>query len=204
MKLWIDDQEWERRWWNGATNTLGEELKQLVYAKRMGLTTFHDGKSPFNFDLKGALVLDIGGGPCSLLLKCVNVVGVVADPCDYPTWVMARYEAAGLLYVSAKGEELEEEGNVAALTPFDECWLYNVLQHTEDPDRVIANARKIGKIIRLFEWIDTGTAPGHPHNLTETWLNEQLGGFGKVEEMNENTATGKAFFGVFKGEQYGI
>lgn len=195
---WTEDQEWERQWWSDCTRTLGEEWKQIAYAKRMGLASFHDGKSPFNFDLKGASVLDIGGGPCSILLKCVNVRGVVADPCKYPDWVNARYEAAGLVRYKIKGEDLPDH------LRFDEIWLYNCLQHTEDPEKIIANARKIGKIVRLFEWIETGTAPGHPHNLTEAWLNEQLGGEGKVEEVNENTAVGKAFFGVFKGERYGV
>jgi len=70
--VWQQAQEWEFGWWGNCVNTYGEETKQLLYAARMGLTAFHDGKSPFNFDLGGASVLDIGGGPSSLLLKCTN------------------------------------------------------------------------------------------------------------------------------------
>ncbi|MHC4464472.1 MAG: hypothetical protein ACYS30_24030, partial [Planctomycetota bacterium] len=58
---WSEVQEWETSWWGKCINTYGEETKQLLYADRMGLQMFHDGKSPFNIDVKGANVLDIGG-----------------------------------------------------------------------------------------------------------------------------------------------
>jgi len=196
---WRDTTEWERKWWGSCANTLGEEWKQLAYAKRMGLVRFHDGKSPFNFDLGGRSVLDIGGGPCSILLKCVNVQGEVADPCQYPAWVEQRYASAGIRSSGFKGEDLGTRAGA-----FDEVWIYNVLQHVEDPGKIIANARRLGKIIRLFEWIDTGIAPGHPHNLTEAWLNEQLGGEGKVEESDEHTAVGRCYYGIFKGDGNGV
>lgn len=200
-RTWAEDNEWERQWWASACNTFGEEYKALAYAKRMGLRMFHDGKSPFNFDLGGASVLDIGGGPCSLLLKCVNVMRpTVVDPCAYPDWVLARYAAAGITYLPVKGEEC---ANVLA-PDFDCVFLYNVLEHVDDPGKILAAARYLGKAVRIFEWIDTGTSPGHPHNLTEDWLNEQLSGYGKVEEISENTAIGKCYFGVFKGERYEV
>ena len=61
---WKDDQEWEKNWWGNCTNTYGEEQKQLLYASRMGLSTFHDGRSPYNLSVSGK-VLDIGvEGPC--------------------------------------------------------------------------------------------------------------------------------------------
>ena len=95
-EAWRRAQAWERDWWGDCLNTYSEEEKQLVYANRMGLVAFHDGKSPYNFDLGGMSVLDIGGGPCSLLLKCVNFRGKVIDPLCFPDWVLARYELAGI------------------------------------------------------------------------------------------------------------
>jgi len=188
---WEKAQRWERDWWDGCINTHGEEEKQLLYADRMGLTAFHDGKSPYNFDLGGALVLDIGGGPCSLLLKCRNVNGMVIDPLSFPSWILARYEAAGVEFVQMAAEDLDAED-------FDEAWIYNVLQHVRSPEAVIANARNAARFIRIFEWIDTPTNEGHPHSLTETWLNEQLCGEGKVERFNGQAhCWGKAYYGVF-------
>ena len=92
-KGWQEAQRWELGWWGDCTNTYGEEEKQLLYASRMGLKSFHNGKSPYNFDLDGMSILDIGGGPVSLLLKCINFrKAKVVDPTK-------RY--SGILQVSA-------------------------------------------------------------------------------------------------------
>lgn len=188
---WNNAQEWERQWWGTCQNTYGEEQKQLLYANRMGLRPYHDGRSPYNFDLKGASVLDIGGGPVSLLLKCTNFFGFVADPCRYPDWVHARYASAGIDYAQEAGEIIDFQG-------FDEVWLYNVLQHTQDPEKIIRNAQRAGRIIRIFEWIETRINEGHPHSFTEQQLNGWLGGEGKTETLNgQANCWGKCYYGIF-------
>ncbi len=189
---WKTAQGWEKNWWNTCQNTYGEEEKQLLYANRMGLKLFHDGKSPYNFDLQGKEILDIGGGPTSLLLKCINFTSaLVVDPLSVPMWVVDRYKAAGILYSALPGEEIREGG-------WREAWIYNVLQHTQSPSTIIRNAQAAADIIRIFEWIDTETNIGHPHSLTEAQLNEWLGGEGKVEVLNgQANCYGKCFYGIF-------
>ena len=191
---WNDAQEWERQWWGSCQNTYGEEEKQLLYANRMGLRPHHDGRSPYNFDLNGRSVLDIGGGPVSLLLKCTNYAeAFVADPCEYPEWVDMRYKAAGIEYGRIPGESIR-------VTGYDEVWLYNVLQHTKDPERIIRNAQRAGRIIRIFEWIETRISinEGHPHSFTEAQFNDWLGGEGKVETLNgQANCWGKCYYGIF-------
>ena len=125
--MWLEDQKWEADWWGTCTNTLSEEWKQLAYFKRLGLTETANSKWRFAFDMGGKSVLDIGGGPSSFLLKCVNVRGTVADPLRYPNWVYDRYKVAGIASILVKGEELDHG-------VFDEVWMYNVLQHTENPN----------------------------------------------------------------------
>jgi len=190
----MNKEQWEQDWWGTCQNTYGEEEKQLVYARKMGLTFFHNGKSPYNIDMQGKSVLDIGGGPCSLLLKCVNVDDAkVVDPTKFPDWVYKRYDDAGIEYEIQSGEDFP-----SSMTEWwDECWIYNVLQHTRSPMEVIANAKRQAKLIRIFEWIDTPTNIGHPHTLTEEQLNQWLGGEGKVEILSESGCTGKAYYGVF-------
>lgn len=196
MPDWNDDQKWEASWWANCANTYGEETKQLLYAEKMGLRFFHDGKSPYNLDMHGACVVDLGGGPCSLLLKCHHVAGTVVDPCLYPDWVLERYWSADISFMQQPAETFDRGD-------YDEAWIYNVLQHVQDPARVIATARRAAKVIRLFEWIDTYVAPGHPHVLTEDKLNAWLGGEGKNEQLSgQNTCTGRCYYGVFLGEGY--
>ena len=207
MNTWEKAQKWEQSWWGTCVNTFGEEEKQLLYANRMGLRAFHDRKSPYNFDMGGKSVLDIGGGPCSLLLKCTNVAGYVIDPilAKTPKWVLQRYAEADIDVDSySTGEDFYD---MSGLRPsgeaFDEAWIYNVLQHAQDPALVIATARKVARLIRIFEWIDTPTNEGHPHTLTESQLNEWLGGEGKVAMLTgQANCHGKCYYGVFPTESW--
>ena len=87
----------------------------------------------------------------------------------------------------------EIEGN-----RYDEVWIYNCLQHTEDPEFIIKNAKRYGKIIRIFEWVNMAINNGHPQLLTEEKLNKWLGGKGKVEQLNgQANCFGKCYYGIF-------
>lgn len=195
-----EDQRWEQEWWGPCVNSFGEEAKQLCYAPRMGLVNLpRDGRWPV-YDLAGRSVLDIGGGPSSMLLKCVDGGElVVCDPCPYPIWTAARYRAAGVTVAQVPAERLDWPRH-----DFHEAWIYNCLQHVESPARVVANALEHlapGGILRVFEWIDTPVAPGHPHTLTaadlDMWIHEGVLMPGKVEEVNESGAVGRCYHGFW-------
>lgn len=190
-KEWEEATKWEAEWWGNCVNTYGEEMKQFLYAEKMRLKTVHNGKTPFSFDLQGKSVLDIGCGPVSLLLKCENVIGTAIDPMFLPNWVIERYKTAGIEFKQLKAE------NISTKCEFDEIWIYNCLQHTENPEKIIENAIKVGKIIRIFEWIDLPVCEGHLHILTENNLNKWLNGEGKVEFVNKNNCKGKCYYGIF-------
>lgn len=193
-------QEFEQAWWGDCTNTFGEEAKQLTYAPRMGLSNIpRDGRWPV-YDLEGRSVLDIGGGPVSMLLKTVNGrMLTVVDPCPYPEWVRDRYTAAGIHVVQRGAENLPNLDLMDDPVPdhWDECWIYNVLQHVVDPEAVIATAVRSAEAVRIFEWLETPPCDGHPHTLHAWELDEWLGGKGATEHVDENGAVGYAYFGVF-------
>lgn len=191
---WEDHQQWERQWWGEAVNTYGEETKQLSYLHRMGLQIINDGTGRWPvYDLAGKAVLDLGGGPASALLKTINGGDLmVVDPQPLSPWLLARYGALGIEYREQPAEELS-----LLSARFDECWVYNVLQHVQDPAQVLKVARGSARLVRLFEWIDSPPHLGHPHQLSAFWLREQLGDGGQVELMAENGCNGYAFYGVF-------
>lgn len=179
--------QYERQFWGDCTNTYAEEQKQFVYAARMELTSHY-----YAIDVGGKRILDIGGGPVSLLLKCDSLrFGMVADPIRYPDWVYHRYMAKGVASLITDGENLD-------VTGFDEVWIYNVLQHCYDPAKIIAQARRAAPVLRLFEWIDFQPYPGHPQMLTAPLLTQWIGSGGTTEQMNDSGCHGNAFYGVFK------
>lgn len=193
-KTWLKANEWEREWWSDCANTYDEEAKQLHYASHMGLDQYRETNKisgqGFQFNLKGKSILDIGGGPVSLLLKCVNFNrAVVVDPCKFPNWIMERYKAHGIEFINKPAEEINLYG-------FDEAWIYNVLQHVIDPTEVVEKAKKAGKIVRIYEWVNTGTNVGHPNNLTTSFLDKHFNG--QMKKMNENGCHGMAYFDVYE------
>lgn len=191
---WQIAQGHEKNYWGNCQNTFGEEVKQLIYADRMGLVVYDNGISSFTLNANNQKILDIGGGPVSMLLKTVNLgEGTVVDPCEYPLWVVARYKEANINYYRLPAEGLPEMKE-----KFDEVWIYNCLQHTIDPEKIVKNAKQVGKLIRLFEWIDHPTNAMHPHMLTEENLNKWLGAKGNVEDIDEQGCVGKCYSGVFK------
>lgn len=186
-KVWVKANEWERSWWGDCSNTIGEEIKQFYYATLMGLDSYkkENHKGGFRFDLRGKSVLDIGGGPVSLLLKCGNFKkAVVVDPCNFPKWVGERYKTHNIEFINKPAEEID-------LKDFDEVWIYNCLQHTKDPEKIIKNALKAGKVVRIFEWINTGTNEGHITNLTKGFLDKYFRG--RVEKLNKHGCFGDAY-----------
>lgn len=183
----------EASWWGNCQNTYGEETKQLVYARYMQLVANDLGGPGPEIDLQGASVLDVGGGPCSLLLKCRNKgAAAVVDPCPYPAWVLDRYAIAGIEHYGVDAESF-----LLTVDDVDEIWIYNVLQHVQDPELIVRESRRCARRIRLFEWLDLPPHPGHPHELNELTLQDWLGMLGSSGFLNEGGAVGRAFWGVF-------
>lgn len=204
MQTWEEANKWENEWHGNCVNSYNEETKQYIYAHYMGLdkyATNYYGQRGWDFG--NQTILDMGCGPYSLLLKSKAKVKVGVDPCPYPEWVGMRYEAADVFTYEMKGEDfILPYGKPDTKPYYDEVLLYNCLQHTEDPAKICQNIRQISKIIRVFEWVDTGIADGHIQDLTESKLNKWLGGEGKVEFINQSPVVGKAYYGVFKGNHY--
>lgn len=201
---WEEAQEEELAFWNTPGAELGEQLKQLVYAKYMKLDFIHDGNSPYVIDKTGLDILDVGGGPVSLLIKTTANRKTVIDPCPFPNWVHDRYDANDVGLVSATGE-LFYKPKYKLENTHDEVWMYNVLQHTESPQRIFDNIHKVlksGGVFRFLDWIDTPTNTAHPISLSYETLSEWLAKYYDQPllktNINENGAVGTIAYGVFQ------
>lgn len=193
MNTWDTAQDSEATFWNTCTQTFVEEQKQFFYATRMKLPFIDYPLS--SIDFQGKSVIDIGSGPTSLLLKCHNYSKAHAiDPLmdKFPQWVRDRYTSVGITPIACGGEDIDTNQR------FDECLIYNVLQHTIDPEVIIHKALRIAKTVRIFEWIGVASDDLHPHVLTEENLNKWLGGKGMIEPVNEPYMfTAYCYYGVF-------
>jgi hypothetical protein len=181
-------------WYGDCANTYHEETKQIEKARRMGLQVGVQ-RYPFRkpvIDMNGRSVIDVGGGPVSLLLKCVNVDRpTVLDPGVYPDWVVERYRAAGIRCVKQQAERF------AVSDRWDEAWIMNTLRHVEDPEQVIRVARRHARSVRVAEWVNEelmGVALRR--NVLDGWL----GAEGLVYDwQREDLATQELYVVVASG-----
>ena len=179
-----DDLGFEKDFWGDCCNTFGEDQKHFVYANYMGLEQQY-----FSLNAGGKRILDIGGGPTSMLLKTYNLVeGRVCDPIDYPQWTKDRYASKNISVQVIDGEDIDESG-------WDEVWIYNVLQHVKDPQKIIENAKRAAKTLRIFEWINIPAHDGHPHMLTKENLERWIGQRGGTAFLSDNGCFGNCFYG---------
>jgi 2-polyprenyl-3-methyl-5-hydroxy-6-metoxy-1,4-benzoquinol methylase len=163
--FWKDAQLHEGEYWGNCLNlrAWGEFVKQEQYGREMDLFADY-GDVGGELDMQGKSVLDVGGGPVSMTLRCYNSPKlVVADPLEWPPSALRRYKNYGIKFVRVTGEDLPNGGL------FDEVWMYNVLQHVKDPALVLAktisHVAPQGKF-RIFEWINIPADTCHPHVLT--------------------------------------
>lgn len=178
---WSAAQEYEAGYWRLPGVADHEATKQRRYASYMGLRTL---------DLRGRSVVDIGGGPASLLLQCSTIgSAAVVDPLTMPSAARARYADHGIELVNARAEDFDGTG-------FDEAWVYNVLGHTVDPFAVLRAAQRAARVVRLFDWLDDELRPGHLHRLSEVQIAPFLD-FYRLVRLEDELLVGTAIVGVW-------
>lgn len=182
---WEKEQEWERNWWGleWAPHWDEEIRKQKAYFRLIGF--------PDDGDFGDKTVLDVGCGPVSMLLRTKHGFSRGVDPLAVSKATLDRYNnyidpfgnASRVEFLNIKAEEMPYPGEAMTgkLEPrtFDEIWMYNCLQHVDDPFEILRRMLKCahaGTTFRVFEWIDLGVCPGHPWNLTEDMFWKVFGG----------------------------
>lgn len=192
-------QAFEVGWWGDCNYTWSEEWKQQTYMAHMGVVQTSLGEQWPVYQVGAHAVVDIGGGPVSPLLKTIGVRhAVVVDPGRYPDWTMARYTGCGITLDRRRAEDALGD---YAENEFDEAWIMNCLQHVVEPEKIVLEARRIARSVRVFEWVFHPTSLGHPHTLLPDDLDRWLGGTGTVEELNERGCVGHAYSGVFRTDE---
>ncbi len=201
---WEDAQKHEADYWGNCLGMTawGEFCKQEMYAREMGLWDDY-GNGLGELKMGQRSVLDVGGGPVSMTLRCINAYcPTVVDPCEWPQSALRRYQKYGIHFVKTAAEEMDRY--LLALNKYDEVWCYNVLQHVQDPAKVVKNAlNRVGKggKFRIFEWVYIPADICHPHVLTPEGILNWLAGATVVKvglpRLKEFWSDATAFTGIF-------
>ena len=93
------------------------------------------------------------------------------------------FESDGIEVLQVRGEDVDS-------TPFDEVWLYNVLQHVQNYKKVIEKCFECGRLIRVFEWVYTGIDGAHLNTFTPEQYDDLFKTEGSVVVPANNTTKG--------------
>lgn len=184
QKEWEEAQAWERNWWLNNPQMYPVEIqKGDIVAGWMGVKA-----------MPTKSVIDIGCGPFSLLQRFPAGIACAVDPIDYGPLEIS-YKIAGIKRIFCRGEDI----SLPTQAKFDEAWIYNCLQHVEDPVAILNQAIKIAKRVRLFEWINIPPYTGHLQLLTAQLLSQP---FIAADWHTDFSFTGLADFDGLNGEFY--
>lgn len=185
-QVWNEAQAWERNWWMTTDQHEVERYKNGIVAQMLNIR-----------DASQLSVLDFGCGPFSLLQRFPAKRAVAVDPLDFGEFEKL-YSDANIERVIACAEDYDAG-------EFDEVWIYNCLQHVKDPMRILQNASRIGKRVRIFEWTFIPPYQGHLHMLTPSMLKMPFANWTVVHEangfLNHDGLNGNYFVGVFERPQ---
>jgi 2-polyprenyl-3-methyl-5-hydroxy-6-metoxy-1,4-benzoquinol methylase len=163
---WKDAQKAETDSWNEVlNNSYLLEITDLYYRhhKTMGLPEVGD-KRILN-------VADIGCGPLSMMLHFDEVWGLAVDPIGFDKKWIDRYEVHGIRFIQSDAESFLE--NYTG-TRYQEVWMYNVLQHVKNPEFILDNLWKVGKVLRISEPCLTPITIHHPFTFEPDWYKTKL------------------------------
>jgi hypothetical protein len=152
---WIKAQEAERKY-----HTMGFEEGIKHYSKTYRQYFDYLGIDP---DLKGKRVAEVGPADFPALMICKNRnESFIVEP------LPSKYLKSFRIWVDQRiAEDVD-------FSDCDEVWLLNVLQHVQDPYKIVENAKK-AKVVRWFEPINYGVDECHLWNLTLDMFKEWFG-----------------------------
>ena len=112
-----------------------------------------------NTDLKQKSIAEIGCARISSLFFCNNYSkSYVIEPTQYPE-ADKYYEGKDIV-------KIHERAEVCNFPKVDEVWMFNLLQHVQNPDLLIKKCKQNSKIIRFFEPIDYEINEQHPFKFS--------------------------------------
>lgn len=187
---WKKAQDYEAAWWQNVTG-----IYDTDYLERFA-ADIEEKVEKNEVDIAAADVIEVGAGPVGIVpyLRCSR--RVATDPLNNLFEAETAYRKyrdkareLGVSYVQAKGEKLPFEDQ-----EFDLLITDNVLDHTESPDKILSEARRVlkpggimylrvnvyhfwGRFIRLLMELLV-IDKGHPYTFSSAKLKAMAGGNG--------------------------
>jgi hypothetical protein len=178
-KKWETANEAESEYWQIYTCEVETLKSQEEYIDAMDIRSDFFHKPDNSLNMSGLNVLDVGGGPSSILLRTNKLrgnqhsgvnTGVVIDPLVITDHQKLRYDYFGINFIQDLSENIDKYYSEKGF--FDECFIYNCLQHVVDPIEILDKISYISKKIRIAEPLNIPIDNLHLHSFNENYFND--------------------------------
>ena len=109
-------------------------------------------------DLGYRTIIEVGCAGFPALNWRKNYKGIVIEPLNTET-LKTICKGKNILWIKEPVEELD-------MPKCDELWLFNVMQHIQDPELFIEKCKESANVIKWFEPIDYPVCVYHPHTFS--------------------------------------
>ena len=166
LERWQEAQDAEQKTWNKDTWT--EDRDWYDYYRNQAIERYGSILGVSNNDLQHKSILDIGGGCTSMLPYFTNFsYALIVDPLGIDESVMSLYVENNISVQRSRAEDFLD--NYSGVL-FDEVWIYNVLQHVLEPEKILRKLYKVTRKLRIGEPLEVPTDTHHPYRLTRDWM----------------------------------
>jgi len=152
-------------------------------------------------ELKGKFIIEIGSGDFPALIFCSNYAkSYIIEPIGSVFLHMSR-QNQNIIHINNKAEIVLLKKNLLDFKKENsEVWLLNVLQHVQEPDKIIELSKEVASIIRFFEPINYPVDKMHIHEFTLAYFKKHFGDCVKHYKTNPKAKffhTHECAYGVY-------
>lgn len=174
---WEKSNELESNYWDIFTAEMMTLKHQDLYMEFLDINSDYFTKGDNSLNFSNLKVLDVGGVPISVLLRTNNgkgnlhdevLEGVIIDPAKINKYQLDRYSFFKLNFINDKAENIKKYYSEENF--FDECLIYNCLQHAEEPLIILNSIFFISKRIRLSDPINAEIGDCHLRDFSEKYF----------------------------------
>lgn len=155
----VTDERWYSAQEGEKLEHITEPIEQSYEHYRVTYNYYFHYLDIKNNDLQKKSIAELGCARISSLFFCNNYsTSYVIEP--------TYYKESDKYYEGKDIVRIFDRAEVCKFPTVDEVWLFNVLDHVQDPDYIIDQCKKNSKTIRFFEPIDCGTNNEHPFSFS--------------------------------------
>lgn len=177
MDRWKQASAGEQAAWNTLLDNFDRTMKEDGFPRHGPVMWLERD------EVRDKYIVDLGGGPISMLYHFHCPGSIVVDPLELPQDFIQHYLNHGIIYIQSMAESWLS--GYKSQIVFDEIWIYNCLQHVLDPELILSSLRKVSRVLRISEPLNVPTDTLHPHMFTEGWMREHLTNISEEQDFNQ-------------------